>query len=87
MERLSDDEVQLMQYRCVRATPGPWKSWVEGRDFVGGETFIETQGEDIYLTGATIEDHDFIANAKQDIPRLIEERRVLMIMLGEIEIP
>ena len=33
--------------------------------------------DDIELTGATIADHDFIANARQDIPRLIKEIRRL----------
>ncbi|EPH35727.1 hypothetical protein L293_0320 [Acinetobacter gyllenbergii CIP 110306 = MTCC 11365] len=32
-----------------------------------------TGNEDIELIGATITDQDFIANAKQDIPKLISE--------------
>jgi hypothetical protein len=32
-----------------------------------------TRGEDIELTGATEADYDFIAHARQDIPRLLEE--------------
>ena len=32
-----------------------------------------TEGEDIYLTGATTADREFIAHARQDIPRLVEE--------------
>jgi hypothetical protein len=35
--------------------------------------FIQTAGEDIYLTGASEADQDFIAHARQDIPRLIAE--------------
>ena len=46
---------------------------LEGRNQFGGEDFLKTAGEDIYLTGATIEDCDFIANARQDIPKLIAE--------------
>ena len=49
-----------------KATPGPWRSFVEGRDHTSGSNFIMTgQGddrhEDIELSGATIEDQDFIA--------------------------
>jgi hypothetical protein len=42
-------------------------------------TGIDRQrGEDIEMTGATIADYDFIAHARQDIPRLIKEIRELM---------
>jgi len=34
---------------------------------------VITQMEDIYLTGATNADQDFIAHARQDIPKLIAE--------------
>jgi hypothetical protein len=52
---------------------GPWKSYLEGREKMSGSDFIMTGGEDIYLTGATVSDQDFIAHARQDIPRLIAE--------------
>jgi len=32
-----------------------------------------TGREDIYLTGATMDDQDFIASAYQDIPKLLAE--------------
>jgi ABC-type nitrate/sulfonate/bicarbonate transport system substrate-binding protein len=47
------------------------ETWVEGRDHESGDHFISTGGEDIYLTGATLADQDFIAAARQDIPALI----------------
>ena len=40
---------------------------------MSGSDFIRTGGADIYLTGATTADHDFIAGARQDIPKLIAE--------------
>lgn len=75
---LSDNELNLIQNRCDRATPGPWQSYVEGRDHSSGSNFIMTgsehqRGEDIELIGATNNDQDFIANARQDIPKLINE--------------
>jgi hypothetical protein len=70
---LSDDDIAEIRDRCNRATPGPWKSYVEGRDHTSGSDFIMTGGEDIYLTGASVDDQDFIAHARQDIPKLIAE--------------
>jgi hypothetical protein len=70
---LTQDEINEIRLRCERATPGPWKSYIEGREQMSGSDFIMTGGEDIYLTGATRDDRDFIAHARQDIPRLLAE--------------
>jgi hypothetical protein len=75
---LSDDELNTIKGRCDAATPGPWRSWIEGRDHTAGDSFIMTgeshsRGEDIYLSGATHADQDFIAHSREDMPRLIEE--------------
>jgi hypothetical protein len=59
--------------RAEAATPGPWKSYIEGREKMNGSSFIMTAGEDIYLRGATDADQDFIAHARQDIPMLLAE--------------
>jgi hypothetical protein len=74
---VTEEELKRIEARCEATTPGPWKSWVEGRDHESGEHFIGTAGEDIYLTGATIADQDFIAAARQDIPMLIAAIREL----------
>lgn len=70
-----------IEERCERATPGPWASFVEGRDFTSGASFIRTGGEDIELLGATSDDQDFIAHAREDIPLLIAEIRRLRKLL------
>ena len=70
---LTTDEIEAIKARCERATAGPWKSFIETREKISGSEFIQTGGEDIYLTGATEADQDFIAHARQDIPRLIAE--------------
>jgi hypothetical protein len=70
---ISDDDLKSIKARCKLATPGPWKSYVEGREKMSGSDFIMTAGEDIYLKGATTADQDFIAHARQDIPRLLDE--------------
>jgi hypothetical protein len=61
-----------MLSRATAATPGPWQAFIEHRDHSSGSSFIRTSGDDIELFGATDADFDFIASARQDIPRLIE---------------
>jgi hypothetical protein len=75
---LDDAELKQIRQRCESAKPGPWKSFVEGRDHTSGNSFIMTgsgknRGQDIELSGATVADQDFIAHARQDIPRLLDE--------------
>lgn len=75
---LSDAELGGMAARCAAATPGPWRSFIEGRDHLGGNNFIQTGGADdlspdFELVGATYADQDFVAEARQDVPRLLAE--------------
>jgi hypothetical protein len=79
---LSEDELIRIELRCLKAQKGPWKAFIEGRDHESGSNFIMTgqdneRGDDIEMLGATVADYDFIANARQDIPKLIEEIRRL----------
>ncbi len=76
-EVLADTVLAEIENRCNRTTPGPWKSFIEARDQIIGSDFIQTGGNDIYLTGASSDDQDFIASARQDIPLLIGEIRRL----------
>ncbi len=70
---LTEQELRQILKRCQDATEGPWKSFVEGRDHDSGSNFIQTSKDDIELFGASVEDQDFIASAKQDIPMLVYE--------------
>jgi hypothetical protein len=84
---ISAVELDTIEARCNAATPGPWMSYVEGRDHESGSDFIMTgeggsRREDIELTGATRADQDFIAAARQDVPRLVAEVRRLKRLLG-----
>jgi hypothetical protein len=84
---LTDEELAAMQVRADAATPGPWRSWIEGRDHWGGDTFIQMSGvaeraSDLYLLfdrahAAYEADHDFIAHARTDVPRLIAALRAI----------
>lgn len=77
-QALTSAEVAEVQARCDRASPGPWRSMIEGRDHTSGSSFIMTgppseRGPDIELSGATADDQEFIAHARQDVPRLLDE--------------
>jgi hypothetical protein len=79
---ISETELTSIEGLVNAATGGPWKSFLEGRDHTSGSSFITNGGEvhrgdDIELAGATDGDHDFIAAARQDVPRLIAEVRRL----------
>ncbi len=85
---MTDQELTEIQVRCDAATAGPWVSSIEGRDHTSGSDFIVTgegdsRGEDIELTGATTADQDFIAHARQDIPKLLKEIHRLRKLLLE----
>lgn len=87
-EMLSDEELNSIAGRVTAATKGPWRSFIEGRDHQSGSSFIMTgemgsRGEDIELTGATVADQDFIAAARQDIPRLLQAVRILQSLIEQ----
>jgi hypothetical protein len=76
-EPLTEEYLHAIRNRCNAATSGPWISYIEGRDHTSGDNVI-VRGEggrenDLYLTGGTTADQDFIAGARQDIPQLLEE--------------
>lgn len=75
---IKDSKLNEIKDRCNKASPGPWKAWIEGRDSESGTTFImigegQDRREDIELPGVANDDIDFIANARQDIPLLLQE--------------
>lgn len=81
-ESFTDEDLTRIQQLCDAATPGPWKAFIEDRDHESGSSFIQTADADIELTGATTPDYDFIASARQDVPRLISEVRRLRVLLA-----
>ena len=70
---IDTDYIRELRKLLDSLTPGPWTSFVEGRDHSSGSSFIRTRGDDIELTGASAADQDFIARARQDIPALLDE--------------
>jgi Family of unknown function (DUF6221) len=63
------EQIESCKAAAMATTPGPWTSWLEDRDHEGGDSFIATEGEDLYAyvkVGGTYnpkfgEDQDFIA--------------------------
>lgn len=82
---LREEEILEIEDRLSKSTKGPWIAMIEGLDHESGDSFIMTgvekggniwsksRGEDIYISGGTIDDLRFIANAKQDIEKLLSE--------------
>jgi hypothetical protein len=82
MSPLTEEHLVNIENRLKSATPGPWTSFVEGRDHTSGSSFIRTAGSDIELSGATAADQDFIAHARQDLEMLLAEIRRSRAKLG-----
>ena len=85
---MTDEELNEIRQRCDRASIGPWKSYIEGRDHFAGDHFImvgenEDRRDDLYIDGGTLDDQDFIASARQDIPKLLDEIERLNNILAE----
>ncbi len=88
-QSISKEYLEEVRKRASAATSGPWISLIEGRDYpLGGDSFIQRSkdgGEtDLYLIGHTLEDQDFIAHARQDIPLLLDEIERLQKLLDDI---
>jgi hypothetical protein len=78
---MTKDELEEIKARYEATSIAPWVSFIEGRDCESGSSFIMTgiekggniwgsnRGEDLEICGATTADLDFIAHARQDIPR------------------
>lgn len=89
---LSDDELGAMESRAELASRGPWFSYVVGRDREAWANCIEVGScnelgsfSAIELRGGTIADQDFIAAARQDLPRLVREVRILRARLRALD--
>ena len=87
---ITDEELDAAERRAHAATPGPWEAIIEGRDQDSGDSFVLTGGPDLYISydewpedqrraneQRRASDLDFIAAARQDVPRLVAEVRRL----------
>lgn len=85
--KLTIQQLNEIKARLAKTTAGEWVSYVEGRDHTSGCSFImtgvggSTRGPDIELSGATADDQDFIAHARQDIEillALVEKNKLVL---------
>lgn len=75
---MTQSELENILEICNKATVSPWTSYIEGRDFDSGSNFImtgenENRDYDIEFIMIKPEDQDFIAMARNVIPKLIDE--------------
>ena len=85
---LSEEELDRMERRVAAATVGPW---LPDSDETANVSVIELglcnelgTFKSIELVGASAADHEFIVNARQDIPRLLHEVRHLRARLQSL---
>lgn len=81
-DRLTDAELDDLRRLSERVAPAPWRAMVEGRDHTSGDSFImigreDDRDEDMYVSRdsgpASSADLDFIAAARNYLPRLLDE--------------
>lgn len=89
LREISDDELSAIERLVAATTAGPWISYVVGRDRFTLSNCIELgvcnelgSFDLINLTGGTVADQDFMAAARQLLPRLIVEIRALRARLN-----
>lgn len=78
--RVGAGELAEMAGRCDRASAGPWRTFPSPpASTTGAAAAVATGpgGQDFELRGTTEDDHEFIAHARQDVPRLLAEVRRL----------
>ena len=84
---LSEDELNQIQKRCDNVTFAPLQVDLADDDHINNN-FIslrteQQQNKDIKLINATDAEHDFIAHARQDIPKLLNEIRRLKTIISK----
>jgi len=75
---MTEIELKNILEICNKATNAPWTSYIEGRDFDSGSSFImtgkdENRDYDIEFIKIKPEDQDFIAMARNVLPLLVNE--------------
>jgi hypothetical protein len=94
VDDLSEAELQRTERLVEAATVGPWISYIVGRDAdadlcVANYIELGTCNElgslrSIELVGGSAADQDFIASARQDVPKLLLEVRALRACLDSL---
>jgi hypothetical protein len=82
---LGDEELDVIQARYLRATPGPWRAAIEADGGLGGCDVISVSNDEreadmyLWIRGdlAPSADFRFVGAARQDLPKLVEAARRL----------
>lgn len=86
---MSNIDLNAIIERCNQVTQDTWTAYIEGVTHTSGSNFIMVTDKngnrkrDLEVIGATNDDLEFIAHAKQDIPLLIAEIEHLKSMLSK----
>jgi len=90
-DELSETELDRIERRIDAAAPGPWISRIMGRDAYTESNCIEFGAcnelgsfVSVELVGGSVADQDFIASARQDVPRLLLEVRTMRARLDSL---
>ena len=87
---LTPERLREIKERCERATPGPWEVEGRGGAHMNGarDYYIVVRGGDIRNASLwTLEDAEFAAHAREDVPALVAEVERLWRILSERGIP
>jgi hypothetical protein len=89
LSELSEGELDRIERLAAAASAGPWISYVVGRETDAFWNCVELgtctdlgSFKSIELVGGTVADQDFIAGARQYLPRLVLEVRKLKAQLA-----
>lgn len=93
IDGLSEEELDRMERRVAAATVGPWLPESDEAELATNVSVIELglcnelgTFKSIELVGASAADHEFIVNARQDMPRLLQEVRQLRARLQSLNL-
>lgn len=85
---MTDEELNAIEERAKKATPGPWLL----DDTIGADHHVYTRGYtndwafDVHGPNA-FEDGEFIAGARKDVPALLAEVRRLKSLAADLALP
>lgn len=80
-EIINELRIKTIAERADAASRVPWVPSIEGRDHTSGSSCVVTADVAIDFDGATDNDIEFIAHARQDVPYLVSELRRLASLL------
>ncbi|EMT54779.1 hypothetical protein I532_04205 [Brevibacillus borstelensis AK1] len=81
VKHLTPEEIAATRERAEKATPGPWRVVP---DNIGGFPIFDVQDRLDRSLIHTVEDAEFIAHAREDIPKLLAEVERLRTALAEM---